>query len=208
MKDFKRVVVLAPHTDDGEFGAGGFIDKLVKSGSEVYYYAFSAAEDSVPKGLPKDILRQEVVAATSILGVTQCHVFDYKVRVFPKHRQEILEDMVKIARSIKPDLVLMPSEDDFHQDHNCIAQEGMRAFKRSSIFAYEVPWNHRAFHNDIFVELSEDNLMQKVKALAAYKSQAFRNYANENFIRSLSTVRGAQVGFPRAEMFEAVRLIL
>ena len=76
MKDFKRVVVLAPHTDDGEFGAGGYIDKLVKSGSEVYYYAFSAAEDSVPKGLPKDILRQEVVAATSILGVTQCHVFD------------------------------------------------------------------------------------------------------------------------------------
>ncbi len=32
---WKRVLVLAPHTDDGEFGAGGTIARLVEGGAEV-----------------------------------------------------------------------------------------------------------------------------------------------------------------------------
>jgi LmbE family N-acetylglucosaminyl deacetylase len=55
---------LAPHTDDGELGAGGFISKLVDEGAEVFYMAFSTAEESVPEGFPKDILKTEVKAAT------------------------------------------------------------------------------------------------------------------------------------------------
>ncbi|MGL4335869.1 MAG: PIG-L deacetylase family protein, partial [Turicibacter sp.] len=51
MNFFRKVLVLAPHTDDGELGAGGFIAKLIDAGSEVTYVAFSIAEDSVPAGL-------------------------------------------------------------------------------------------------------------------------------------------------------------
>lgn len=54
---FKNVYVLAPHTDDGELGAGGTISKLIESGANVYYFAFSTAETSVPDGFPKDILK-------------------------------------------------------------------------------------------------------------------------------------------------------
>lgn len=43
----KRVLVLAPHTDDGEFGCGGTITKLINEGHEVYYAAFSACQQSV-----------------------------------------------------------------------------------------------------------------------------------------------------------------
>ena len=43
MTNFKNVLVLAPHTDDGELGAGGFISKLVEQGAEVTYVAFSTA---------------------------------------------------------------------------------------------------------------------------------------------------------------------
>jgi LmbE family N-acetylglucosaminyl deacetylase len=46
---FKRVLILAPHTDDGEFGCGGTINKLIEEGSEIYYAAFSACEQSVLK---------------------------------------------------------------------------------------------------------------------------------------------------------------
>ena len=52
---FKNVLVLAPHTDDGELGCGGFIAKLIELGSKVTYAAFSTAEESVPEGFPKDI---------------------------------------------------------------------------------------------------------------------------------------------------------
>ena len=38
-----RVLVLAPHTDDGELGCGGTISRMVEEGREVYYAAFSTA---------------------------------------------------------------------------------------------------------------------------------------------------------------------
>ena len=41
--DFDNVLVLAPHTDDGELGAGGFIAKLIEKGAKVTYVAFSTA---------------------------------------------------------------------------------------------------------------------------------------------------------------------
>ena len=53
-KSFKKVLILAPHTDDGEFGCGGTITKLISEGADVYYAAFSAAEQSVLPKFPKD----------------------------------------------------------------------------------------------------------------------------------------------------------
>ena len=69
MSNFKNILVLAPHTDDGELGAGGFINKLTNSGSVVSYVAFSSCEKSVPEGYPKDTFRKEVKDATKVLGI-------------------------------------------------------------------------------------------------------------------------------------------
>ena len=55
----KNILVLAPHTDDGEFGCGGSIAKFLEDGDNVYYIAFSTAKKSVPEGLPQDILEKE-----------------------------------------------------------------------------------------------------------------------------------------------------
>ena len=51
----KRILILAPHTDDGEFGCGGTISKYIEEGVEVYYAAFSACQQSVLKEFPSDI---------------------------------------------------------------------------------------------------------------------------------------------------------
>ena len=40
LKKYKNVYVLAPHTDDGELGAGGLIAKLAELGANIYYFAF------------------------------------------------------------------------------------------------------------------------------------------------------------------------
>ena len=52
----KNILVLAPHTDDGELGLGGTISRLIEDGKKVTYVAFSTAQQSVPEGFPKDIL--------------------------------------------------------------------------------------------------------------------------------------------------------
>ena len=68
---WKRVLVLAPHTDDGEFGCGGTIARLVEAGVEVRYVAFSIATKSLPEGFPPDTLASEVREATAELGIPE-----------------------------------------------------------------------------------------------------------------------------------------
>lgn len=207
--NFKKVLVLAPHTDDGELGAGGFISKLIEEGAEVFYLAFSTAEESVPEGFPKDVLKTEVKAATKILGVKEENViiFNYQVRKLNYSRQEILEELIRFKREHNDiDLVLIPSINDIHQDHSTIANEGIRAFKTKTILSYELIWNNLSFNTQSYVALEERHIAKKINALKEYKSQGFRDYLSDDFIRSLAVARGVQFGVKYAETFEVVRL--
>src|SRR6478672_10629350 len=137
----KKILVLAPHTDDGELGCGGSISKFISEGKEIWYAAFSICSKSLPSGLPSDTLAKECTAATTSLGITEDHVtlFDFEVRVFPQHRQEILEELVTLNKKINPDLVFIPAVADIHQDHGVIHTEALRAFKNSSLLAMNCP---------------------------------------------------------------------
>lgn len=204
---FNNVLILAPHTDDGELGAGGFISKLIEEGANVYYAAFSTAAESIPVGFPKDILTTEVKAATKELGILpeNLFIFNYTVRKLNYVRQEILEELIKLKRKIDFDLILMPSLNDIHQDHSTIANEGLRAFKTKSIMSYELIWNNLTFNTQAYVELEERHVNRKVQALKQYASQGFRDYLSEDFIHSLAVVRGVQFGVKYAEAFEVIR---
>jgi LmbE family N-acetylglucosaminyl deacetylase len=211
MMNARRVLILCPHTDDGDLGAGGTIARFVEEGKEVYYAAFSACELSLPSGLSKDAIMREFWEAVKILGIAveRTTTFDYEVRTFPLHRQEILEHMVRLNDRIKPDLVIIPSSNDLHQDHHVIYSESLRAFKgTSSIWGYEHPWNNVTFTTDIFVRLEPKHLRIKLNALKQYKSQSYRSYMDSTFIKSLAYTRGVQSGFKYAEAFEIVRLLI
>ncbi len=203
----KRILVLAPHTDDGEFGCGGSISRWVKEGRSVYYAAFTWAEKSLPLGMPFDTLKNELSMATAKLNIPKKNVilFNYPVREFSTYRQEILEDMIKLQRDIKPDLVLLPSTNDTHQDHHTISNEGFRAFKKNSILGYEMPWNNLTFTTSYFVTLSRQDIDRKVEAIKCYESQIGRIYLDKSFIYGLARVRGAQIGTNYAESFELIR---
>lgn len=211
LESFKKILVLAPHTDDGEIGCGGTISKFIENKSDVFYAAFSSAKESlIQKGLDEDTLINEVKAATKSLGIRKKNliIFDHKLRYFSSYRQEILEDMINLKNNIKPDLVLMPSQNDIHQDHITVAKEGLRAFKNSTIVAYELPWNNLNFHHTMFVKLKKKNIIAKWDSLKEYKSQKDKTYMNKNFIYSLARTRGVQIGTEYAESFEVVRWII
>lgn len=207
--DKKRILVFSPHTDDGEFGCGASIARFIKEGTDVYYAAFTLAEESVPSPFPKNILGIEVKNATKELGIKSENLilFGYKVRHFAYHRQEILEDLVKLNKELMPDLVFMPAMHDLHQDHSTIAYEGLRAFKKTSILAYEMPWNNLNFSTQSFITFSEEELNKKLRALNCYNSQKGKDYVSDEFIRSLAITRGIQIGKKYAEVFEVIRWI-
>src|SRR6187455_2933472 len=124
---WKRALVLAPHTDDGEFGCGGTMARLVEGGCDVRYVAFSIATKSLPPGFPPDTLAREVREATTEIGIPPegLTVHDMEVRTFPEHRQEILELLIALWEEWPPDAVLQPSIGDIHQDHQVVAAEGL-----------------------------------------------------------------------------------
>jgi LmbE family N-acetylglucosaminyl deacetylase len=206
----EKILILAPHTDDGEFGCGGSIAKFIEKGAEVYYATFSLCEESLPPGWPKDTLEKELTKATAVWGIQRSNllIYRYPVRRFAEHRQDILEDLVELQRNLNPTLVFMPSFNDLHQDHHTIAMECMRAFKKTTILAYEMPWNNIDFSTQLFIKLEKRHMEIKVRALKEYKSQERRSYATERFVMSLAHTRGVSVDAEYAESFEVVRWVI
>ena len=68
----------------------------------------------------------------------------------------------KLNRELKPDLVFMPCVHDLHQDHSVVANEGLRAFKKTSILAYEIPWNNFNFSTQCFSVLKKHHINKKI----------------------------------------------
>jgi len=207
---FQKILALSPHTDDVEFGCGGTLHRLLQQGAEVHNAVFSLCEESVPKGLQKDVLLTEMNSAMQALGVSKenIHVFHYPVRRFDEHRQDILEELVKLRNDIQPDLVLTPSRSDIHQDHELIAREAVRAFRYQSILGYELPWNNITFAAESLIELSPQNVQAKIKAIACYQSQAFRHYSTAELFEYYARLRGIQNKTDLSEAFEVIRLSL
>ena len=204
----KSILVLAPHTDDAEFGCGGTISKLIEHGNDVFCAAFSACQQSLSDHLPSDILIQEVKTASKVLGIKKENLFlyDFEVRTFNFRRQELLDRILELKKKINPDFVFIPSVNDVHQDHYTIAQESLRAFKFSNLLCYEIPWNNLSFGTSCFCVLDKRHINKKWKAISKYESQKHRPYASEDFIMSLAKVRGTQINTKYAECFEILRM--
>ena len=207
---WRRVLVLAPHTDDGEFGCGGTMARLVESGVDVHYHAFSIATRSLPAGFPPDTLAKEVREATAELGIAaeRLTVHDFDVRTFPERRQDILELLVSLWEELKPDAVFQPSHHDVHQDHQVVAAEGLRAFKRTTVLGYEIPWNNLNFDYQAYVALDRAHIERKVAALSKYASQQHRKYADPEYIWNLARTNGINAGREYAEVFEVYRVVV
>ena len=206
---WQRVLVLAPHTDDGEFGCGGTMARLVDAGAEVRYVAFSIATKSLPPGFPPDALAREVREATAVLGIPleRLTVHDFEVRTFPQYRQEILELLIALWEEFEPDAVFQPSVHDVHQDHQVVAAEGLRAFKRTTLLGYEIPWNNYDFSYQAYVSLDRSHVERKTAALAKYASQQHRRYADPEYIWNNARTHGINVNREYAEVFEVYRVV-
>ena len=205
-----NVLILSPHADDAELGCGGSAAKFIEAGDNLLWIVFSTAEDSLPANLPKDTLKIEFIGVANDIGLAENNykIFNFKVRHLHEYRQEILDELVNIRKYFNPQLVIGPSINDYHQDHQIVANEMIRAFKTtSSIISYELPWNHITFNTQLFIKLSERNMSKKCTVLKNYKSQIMQNkpYFSNDFLRGLANTRGVQCNSKYAEAFEVIR---
>lgn len=196
------ILVLSPHTDDIEFGCGGSLIKWKEEGHEIHVVAFSACEESLLEGWDKNSTRKEFVKSMNTLGASY-EILNYPVRRFDEHRQDILEDIVK-SRKVNPYITLIPSLQDYHQDHYLIAKEATRAIK-GNLLSYEL--HNIGFKPNFYVELTRRQVTKKIGLTHFYKSQIAKNRKmfNDEYVYGLAKIRGGDIEKDYAEGFEAVR---
>lgn len=205
----KRILILAPHTDDETIGCGGLMARYAAM-AEIYVVAFSSAKESTEAaGFKPEMLVEEFYSATATLGIESHRRFlrDYPVRHFPEYRQEVLDEMILLRRDLSPDIVLCPGTRDVHQDHAVVRNEAIRAFKDRCVLGYEIPHNYtEPFRARLYVPLTKKQVRLKKGALGIYKTQ--RHRADYGCIaEARAKAKGADVRVEYAEAFEVIRWV-
>jgi bacillithiol biosynthesis deacetylase BshB1 len=113
MPDLEYLVV-APHPDDAELGAGGMIALLKAQGSAVGVLDLTDGEPT-PYGSP-EIRRRETDAATAVLGL------DWRGNLGLPNRSltadlEARRRLAGVIRELRPHTLVAPYWEDAHPDH-------------------------------------------------------------------------------------------
>ena len=110
-----KVLVFGIHPDDVELGCGGTVAKSVGQGHKVMIVDLSRGESS-SNGTPEEraLEAQEAAKILGCGGRENLGITDGEIRAgdFDGRKK-----VVAAIRRIRPDLVLMPSQDDPHPDH-------------------------------------------------------------------------------------------
>ncbi len=107
-------LVIAPHPDDAELGAGGTIALLLAQGSRVGVLELTDGEPT-PHGSP-EIRRHETDAATAVLGLT----WRGNLGLTNRRLENDLASRARLAgalRELRPRVLFAPYWEDAHPDH-------------------------------------------------------------------------------------------
>jgi LmbE family N-acetylglucosaminyl deacetylase len=228
----KRILILSPHPDDEVFGCGGLIARAKDEGSEIYvlYFTIGTTKDFSKKGETTYEARlKELKAATKMLGLNGYRIAlpeDCHLRLDTVPQRTLINEIERGEKisleALKPDILLLPIEDDYNQDHRAIYEAAITATRPSSkkhkhfqpiVLTYELPYatwgiNTTQLPPNVYIELSKDDLGRKIDALKCYKSQLKANDAplSVHGVKSLATLRGVQCGSLYAEAYTAKRI--
>lgn len=199
-----KVCVIGAHPDDIELGAGALIARLTKQTEVVCVTLSENVANPKLRGL-----REQHYRSMGVLGVSRENtiVASFQSRRFSQDRQDILQYLFDLAHDRKPDLVLTHSQADIHQDHQVTTGEVLRAFRGTTVLGYEIIRSSDRFCPAFLVEVTEDEVRTKIRALAEYDTYADKYYFKPEIIRAGLIRNGALVERQYAEGFEALRII-
>lgn len=218
-----KYLVVVAHPDDEVLGAGATIHKLTSNGDHVAVCIMSghaAARANISATLADDEQN-----AMDMMGVEKVYHADFpNIKMNTVAHLDLVQHIEKSIADFNADAIIThhPSDTNIdHQETARAAQAACRLFQRREgiaplqLFAYmEVPssteWSLNASENrfepNAFVEIGNEGVEFKIKALSAYKG-VMRLYPHPRSIealRGLAAYRGSQFGCNYAEAFEIV----
>ncbi len=200
----KRVLFLGAHPDDIELGCGALIHHIAPISNVL---CVTLSDNQKNPDLIKVV--DEHYRSMAILGLPkECIVLgQFTTRIFPNARQEILEYFLKIRRDFQPDLIFVHSKHDIHQDHNVMTDEALRAYRGITVLGFDVVRSSYDFFPHFLIEVTEEDVNKKIKALAEYETYRDRYYFNSELTRSIMVRHGALAERPFAEGFDILRIV-
>lgn len=224
-----KVMVVSPHPDDAEIGAGGTIASWVKQGQEVFYVVCTNGDKGSPdpdmtsETLAK-IRQQEQMEAAKILGVSEVIFLGYPdggLEDTPAFRG----DIVRMIRKHRPDVVL--TTDPYrkywwHRDHRItgiVTMDAIFPYARDHLYYPEhiaeglTPHKVREIYfwgseePDTFIDVGE-TFSIKLAALSCHVSQIGQHAEMlKQRIEERDSKVGQDQGVPVAEAFRRVELL-
>jgi LmbE family N-acetylglucosaminyl deacetylase len=190
------ILCLGAHPDDIELGLGGYLAQSKKQRVGVVFTCQSAFRHLLP----------EMTKSWSILNIN----YDHNNRQDFSHRnidrQKLLDELLILNEKYKPEIVFTHSSFDTHQDHKVVYHETVRAFKKTCILGYQLPWNDvNGSKYTYYKRIGDKAFNDKLDALKCYESQQNKTYFSEQYQEAIAMVNGVECGEKLAEKFEVIR---
>ena len=200
----RRILFIGAHPDDIELGCGAMIHHIAPQ-TEIMCVTLSNNQ----KNPLLTKLVEEHYRSMAVLGVPRENAIlgEFETRRFPERRQEILEYMIHLNRTFLPDIVFVHTKADIHQDHGTITEEALRAFRGVTVLGYDVLRSSYGFFPNFLVEVSEEDVDCKLRALAEYHTYDTKYYFDPDITRATMIRHGAICERKYAEGFDILRVI-
>jgi N-acetylglucosamine malate deacetylase 1 len=227
--DLARVLVVAPHADDEVLGCGGLLARLHQRGcaTHVIYLAVDgfhhygyAEETTYPQRIA------EIETVTQLLGFTYEIVYGDKQlieKLDTVARRDVVDRLEGTLNERRPELLLLPSGNDYDQDHVATFQAGFAAARPIAedfgkwlvphVMTYEsakLNWAAEPLPRPAASCDITSHLETKLAAMRLYASQLrpTPHIRSIDAVKALAEIRGKEIGVHYAEAFGVLRTVI
>jgi LmbE family N-acetylglucosaminyl deacetylase len=230
--DVERVLVVAAHPDDVDFGVAGSVATWTDAGIEVAYCIVTDGDaggfdPAVPRSEIPRIRRAEQTAAAAVVGVHDIEFLGYPDGALTVS-MALRGDLSRVIRRVRPDRVVCPSPERVwdrifasHPDHLAAGEATVCAVYPDSRNPFAHPellaagfepwtvgelWLMAIAEPNRYVDITT-SLDRKLEALRRHESQHPDVPAMEARVRAWAASNGEAAGCAAAEAFRVVAAI-
>ena len=228
-----RILIVAAHPDDVDFGCAGSVAQWTRAGISVSYCIVTDGDaggfdETVPREEMARIRRGEQTAAAATVGVDDIHWLAYpdgQVMV----SLDLRRDISRVIRRVRPQRVAVPSPERnyarifaSHPDHLAVGEAALCAVYPDSRNPFAFPelldverlephtvrevWIMGHREPDTPVDIT-DTFERKVAALRCHVSQVSHHQDLETMLRDWAKLTAKNLGLPDGRLAEAFRAI-
>lgn len=232
--DISRVLCVAAHPDDLDFGASGTVTTLVAAGLTVTYLLCTRGDqggfDDTPREEMPAIREREQRDAAAAVGVDDVRFLEGFRDGWLEPTHELQKEIVRVIRQVRPERMLIQSPERnwarigaSHPDHLAAGEASIRAVYPAARnpFSYPElleeeglePWTVREVW--LMADPSPDHMVditavfdRKLAALHAHASQTGHLSDLEDMLRMWGSRTAEAAGMPSGTLAEAFRVVV